>query len=244
MKSWTREELRLALALYCQLPFGRMHARNPEIVSLSARIGRTPSAVAMKLVNFASLDPQIAASGRKGLGNASALDRLAWAEFQADWDCGFGITDPASCIPPDTPLAAGDAETTALRMVEVRTKQLLFRRVVLSSYSESCCVSGLSEKRLLVASHIIPWSIATKERLNPTNGLCMSALHDKAFDCGLMTVLPDMTVKISEELKRLRSEPFIRSTLIDFEGRRIREPEKFYPKADFLHWHNENVFLG
>jgi hypothetical protein len=42
--------------------------------------------LAMKLVNFASLDPAITASGRKGLGNASATDRQVWNEFHADWD--------------------------------------------------------------------------------------------------------------------------------------------------------------
>ena len=72
---WTEDELRLALALYCQLPFGKMHSRNKEIVKLAEKIGRTPSAVAMKLVNFASLDPEIVNSGRAGLGNASSMDR-------------------------------------------------------------------------------------------------------------------------------------------------------------------------
>ena len=56
---WTRQQLKLAFHLYCQLPFGRLHRRNPEIVDLAELLGRTPSAVAMKLVNFASLDPAI-----------------------------------------------------------------------------------------------------------------------------------------------------------------------------------------
>jgi putative restriction endonuclease len=68
---WNRDELKLAFHLYCQLPFGRLHHRNPEIIELAGRIGRTPSALAMKLVNFASLDPVITASGRKGLSGAS-----------------------------------------------------------------------------------------------------------------------------------------------------------------------------
>jgi hypothetical protein len=67
---WSREQLKLAFHLYCQLPFGKLHSRNAEIVELAQLIGRTPSAVAMKLVNFASLDPAITSTGRAGLGNA------------------------------------------------------------------------------------------------------------------------------------------------------------------------------
>ncbi|MCG3171790.1 MAG: hypothetical protein CALGDGBN_03488 [Pseudomonadales bacterium] len=52
---WSREQLKLAFHLYCQLPFGRLHSGNPEIIELAAVIGRTPGALAMKLVNFASL---------------------------------------------------------------------------------------------------------------------------------------------------------------------------------------------
>ncbi len=56
---WTKEQLKLAFYLYCQLAFGRLHSRNPEIIQLAKLIGRTPGTVAMKLVNFASLDPAI-----------------------------------------------------------------------------------------------------------------------------------------------------------------------------------------
>ena len=65
--------------LYCQLPYGRLHARTPEIIALAARLGRTPSSVAMKLVNFASLDPIQQQRGRVGLKGASAGDRAMWA---------------------------------------------------------------------------------------------------------------------------------------------------------------------
>ena len=72
---WTEDETKLALFLYFQLPFGKLHSGTQEIVQLAAAIGRTPSSVAMKLSNFASLDPKITESGRKGLDGASKLDR-------------------------------------------------------------------------------------------------------------------------------------------------------------------------
>src|SRR5690554_7173128 len=85
-KDWTPEQVKLAFHLYCQLPFGRLHRGNPEVISLANLIERSPSAVAMKLVNFASLDPVITASGRKGLSGASKLDQAIWDQFHADWE--------------------------------------------------------------------------------------------------------------------------------------------------------------
>ena len=54
------DELLLTLHLYCRTPFGKLHQTNPEIIKLAQIIGRTPSAVAMKACNFASLDPALA----------------------------------------------------------------------------------------------------------------------------------------------------------------------------------------
>lgn len=85
-KLWTRDELILAINLYCKIPFGRLHRLNPEIINLADLIGRTPSAVAYKLVNFASLDPSLKARGIKGASNASNLDKEIWKEFFNSWD--------------------------------------------------------------------------------------------------------------------------------------------------------------
>lgn len=70
-KNWQRDELLLALNLYCKLPFGQYHNRNPEIIQLAGFVNRSPDAVAMKLSNFASFDPYHQARGIKGLANAS-----------------------------------------------------------------------------------------------------------------------------------------------------------------------------
>ena len=84
--NWTRQELLVAFALYCRLPFGRLHYKNPEIIRFSKAIGRTPGALAMKLTNIASLDPVITSTGRKGLRGASTNDRAMWVEMQSDWE--------------------------------------------------------------------------------------------------------------------------------------------------------------
>jgi putative restriction endonuclease len=56
-RNWTRDELIVAFNLYCKLPFGQLHAKNPRVVEMARALGRTPGSVAMKLVNFAALDP-------------------------------------------------------------------------------------------------------------------------------------------------------------------------------------------
>lgn len=247
--NWTEDQLKLALALYCQLPFGKMHSRNQDIIRLAEKIGRTPSAVAMKLVNLASLDPEIVNSGRSGLGNASAMDRKVWEKFQNNWDVEISsaadklgtVTDTKEeIIEEELPLPV---DTTRRVEVEVRKKQYIFRRMVLSSYSSICCMSGLSEPRLLVASHIVPWKDDVENRLNPRNGLCLSMLHDKAFDLGLLTVDSDYRVAVSPELSKLNNDKFIQETLVACHGKLITLPEKFHPSKEFLDWHRQVRFL-
>jgi putative restriction endonuclease len=77
-RRWTEDETRQALALYGRLEFGQFDQNNPEVIALAKVIDRTPSSIAMKLGNFASLDPKITSSGRKGLDGASKLDRKTW----------------------------------------------------------------------------------------------------------------------------------------------------------------------
>ena len=56
-KNWSEQELVLAFNLYCKLPFGQYHRNNKKVVGLAQIIGRTPSSIALKLCNFARLDP-------------------------------------------------------------------------------------------------------------------------------------------------------------------------------------------
>ena len=253
---WTKDELKLAFHLYCQLPFGKLDQRNREVISLSKLIGRTPSAVAMKLVNFASLDPTITTTGRAGLANASALDREVWDEFNADWE-GLAVECQrllqALSAPGDssTPLGYdedfGNVEDyigeTKRVIVEQRIKQAFFRRTVLSSYRGRCCLSGIADPRLLMAGHIVPWSKDKANRLNPRNGLCLSALHDCAFDRGLIALSDDFRVCVSEELKRRSGEAFIRDVLLPLEGRTIELPQRFRPDPALIARHRSEVFL-
>jgi len=254
---WTKEQLKLAFHLYCQLPFGKLHKGNKEIIELASSIGRTPSALAMKLCNIASLDPAITSSGRKGLGNASTLDQEVWDEFHADWgkltaEClhifeQFRIQKerPTKIVQVNDVLENLNDFTGETKRVltEQRVRQDFFRRAVLSSYRGRCCISGLSESRLLIASHIVPWSKDRKNRLNPRNGLCLSALHDKAFDRGLISLDDDFRVILSKDLVQ-RNEEFVCKFFLPLDGQQITLPERFMPDRSFLERHRKDVFLG
>lgn len=249
---WTKEQIKLAFHLYCQIPFGRIHGRNPEIMALAKVIGRTADAVAMKMSNIASIDPAITSTGRTGLGNASALDRAVWDEFHADWErlaveCQLLRQQLDEGMDPGVETEADSfsvedftGETRQVLMTQ-RIKQHFFRRAVLSSYRGRCCMSGLSDSRLLIASHIVPWSSDKANRLNPSNGLCLSAIHDRAFDKGLISLTDDGLVILSADIKR-SANSFVKNTFLSLENNPIEMPERFRPNCDFLRYHRENVF--
>ena len=251
---WTKEQVKLAFHLYCQISYGRIHSRNPEIIALAKVIGRTSDAVAMKMLNMASIDPAITSTGRVGLGNASALDRVVWDEFHSDWErlaleCHLLRQqldkDSLENLEPENDEFVPSDFTGETRKVLTaqRIKQHFFRRAVLSSYRGRCCMSGLSDSRLLIASHIVPWSKDKSNRLNPSNGLCLSAIHDRAFDKGLISVNDDWRILVSDEL-RARDESFVKAIFLPLEGQQIEMPERFKPDHEFLLRHRGEIFLG
>ena len=251
---WTRQQLLIAFELYCRLPYGKLDHRTPQVIRYAEAIDRTPSALAMKLSNIASLDPAITSTGRVGLRGASAADHAMWEEMSSDWErfaiesrkslLDLGITDKLD----DTTADYEDNEIDIHRIGQdrpvqttARVGQNFFRAAVLSAYNEQCCITGLSMPALLVASHIVPWSHDSANRVNPRNGLLLSALHDKAFDNGLLTISDNMTVRVSRAYAG-NDDRFFATAIAAYDGRRIRLPEKFTPDRDFLAYHREHVF--
>lgn len=248
---WTRDELILAINLYCKLPFGKMHSRNPDIKELATLLGRTPSSVARKLGNFASFDPDLKARGIRGLYNASKLDGEIWNEFYLDWDNRFieserilsqkqGKKRMYEYSVGDLAKVGEDQE----QLVKVRLNQSVFRDMVLSNFESRCCITGINRPELLIAGHIIPWSIDTKNRLNPKNGLALNALHDKAFENGLITITEDYKVKVSSALLEKAEIKAIRQNFIQYDNKNILLPKKFMPDREFLKYHNQQKFKG
>lgn len=250
-KLWTRSELILAINLYCKLPFGRLHRTNPEVILLANLIGRTPSSIAYKLVNFASLDPSLKARGIKGASNASKLDKKIWEEYYENWEeLPFESEKLRAQIENKSIEQLNDINEDLLpkegetreRIVKVRVNQSFFRSSILASYNNTCCITGLKRPELLIAGHIKSWSEDDKNRLNPRNGIAINALHDKAFECGLMTITPDYRIKISENILKEKDQKEIEQYFFIYDNKEIILPSKFLPDENFLIHHNNERF--
>jgi putative restriction endonuclease len=244
--NWSRDELIIAFNLYCRIPFGRIHIRNPEVLQAAKIIGRSPSAVAWKLANFASLDPSLKARNLKGASHASNLDKEIWNEFNNDWtrlvlESERLVALKAGCKPTQNEDISFPEGNNRSAVTEIRIGQSFFRAAVLASYGGRCCLTGLPVASLLTASHIIPWSIDKANRTNPRNGLCLNALHDRAFDCGLLTVTPEYRVRVSPVVTCLGDDS-VCTLMLAYDGKPIRLPERFWPDKTFLEYHNRNIF--
>jgi len=121
----------------------------------------------------------------------------------------------------------------------MRVNQTAFRGAVLTNFNNRCCITGIDITSLIVASHIVPWSKDKENRLSPANGLALNALHDKAFDKHLITVTEDLSIKISAKFYEHKDIVSIKQNFIDYDGKQLIEPKKFYPDVDFLKMHND-----
>lgn len=234
MARWTRDQLLLALNLYHQTPFGKQHRTHPPIVELARRIGRTPSAVAMKLSNFTYLDP---AEGGKGLSGASNADREIWEEFYGRFEPLADASEPI--LRPE--LATPTGSTDIRSLVTQRRHQSFFRKAVLGSYGNRCCISALPIPSLLRASHIIPWRDSVEHRLNPANGLCLAGTYDLAFDQFLISFDKDLQLIISSHLKSSNSNQEVTRAFLEKEGLKLLLPEKHLPDSACILWHQSRL---
>ena len=130
------------------------------------------------------------------------------------------------------------------RLVKIRVNQVFFRKSILASYNYTCCITGLQERQLLIAAHIRPWGEDEKNRLNPRNGLTINALHDKAFENGLITITEDYRIKISSVLKKQEKNSFVLEAFIRYENKDLILPSRFLPDPGFLKYHNKERFKG
>ncbi len=128
-----------------------------------------------------------------------------------------------------------------LREVATRVNQAFFRDMILADYGVRCCVSGLNIPAVLRASHVVRWADDKTNRLNPANGLCLSATYDAAFDRHLISLDEDCRVIFSPALKEFYDNKAFQTQFKAFEGLRISMPRRFRPDQDFLKKHREKM---
>ncbi|MGL5018579.1 MAG: HNH endonuclease [Luteolibacter sp.] len=258
---WTRDQLLIVLNLYHKLRFGQFDQRQPVIIDLANRIGRTPSAVAMKLSNLASLDPVLQLRGIVGLPGASNLDRTVWEEFQQNpaelvplsqerFDALFTESETETTeVIPGTGICRiarpPSGETEVTRPAKQRRGQDYFREIVLNNYGNRCALTGLPVRDLLIASHILPWSGHEAERLNVRNGIALNRLHDAAFDQGLISFDEELRLILSTKIRSYLPHIEIQAQFEAFENCHISLPDDGQaPSNENLAWHRENLFLS
>jgi putative restriction endonuclease len=246
-EKWNREEHIIAFSLYNQIPFGTIHMRNPRVRELAGLLGRSVGSVSYKLANFCRLDPALQARGIRGMPRGAKGEVEVWRDFARNPEAlafesarllaqrvGRPIEELAEVDDADLPPPGLEREV----LVRLRVNQSFFRSRILSAYNYRCCVTGLAVPALLVAGHIVPWAEDPANRLNPRNGLCLNALHDCAFDRGLMWVEEGFVVRFSP---RLRDETSDSATtlrwLTSFDGQPLRLPNRFSPDPDLLRRH-------
>ncbi|WGK68620.1 HNH endonuclease [Candidatus Haliotispira prima] len=235
----------LAINLYCKIPFGRLHKENPDIIRLAGLLGRTPSALSWKLVNFASLDPSLEARGIKGAKNTSKLDKIVWEEFYNNWN-SLAFESEMILYKRNQQDVSGKEYSLKEgkekeRIIKTRVNQSFFRSTLLASYNNRCCITGISNTEFLIASHIVPWSVDDKNRLNPRNGILVNALHDKAFEYGYITITTDYKVLVCKELL-LSKESANDKYFKDIHNQDLILPSRFLPDSEFLKYHNQERF--
>lgn len=246
---WTREELILALDLYFRLPFGRLNRSTPEVIELANLIGRTNNSVALRLVNFAACDPVIINSGRTGMPGGLSICKPIWDEYAGRKEELFYDAQQikANLLNSSIEDLVGITENDLVgkdkkAFVKQRVNQDAFRSMILNLYEKRCALTGINIPALLVASHIIPWAVNQQERLNPENGLCLSALYDKAFDKGFISIDDQYRVILAEKLKLYQAEPYYGKHFANIEGQTIALPEYHRPNKMFLEWHRDCIF--
>ena len=248
---WTREELILTLSLYFQLPFGRLNHTTPEVREIARLMGRSENSAALRLVNFAACDPYIINSGRKGMSSGKTVCLPIWDEFADDKERLFNEAQRIKAkllhktVEDTLHITEKELEGKEKSVViKQRINQSVFRSMILSNYEERCAITGINIPELLVAGHIIPWADSSPlQKLNPDNGICFSALYDKAFDKGLITISPDdYTVQLSSALREYENQEYYDKHFGCIKGKLMIMPIEHRPNRDFLAYHRDNIF--
>ncbi len=242
---WTREETIIAFNVYCKIPFKDSSKTHPMIVKYAEIIGRTPSALNMKVGNIGRLDPKLKAKGVVGLAHGAKMEEEVWKEFYANPD---KLAYESECL--IAKYAKKNVENVAnidvsnlpkgeerLAVVKQRVNQFFFRSAVMGAYSFRCCISGVGNAELLEACHIVDWSEDKTNRSNPENGLCLNSLFHTAYDKHLIAITPDYNVVISEEMIENTEDDSFKDYLQGLQNKKLILPNRFYPKKEFLDYH-------
>lgn len=128
-------------------------------------------------------------------------------------------------------------ETKRETIILARVGQGRFRQKIVAKY-QKCIITGISDQRLLLASHIKPWRSAdNSERISSENGLLLSPLYDKLFDKGLITFRENGTIIVSGSLSSVDVH------LINIDRQTVYLRDMSYELKKNMQYHNDKIFV-
>ena len=146
----------------------------------------------------------------------------------------------ARVAPGKDALVEDRARFGAPQLIARRLGQGTFRVAVTDAYGRACAVTEEHSLPALDAAHIKPYAQNGPHEVG--NGLLLRADLHRLFDWGYLTVTADHRLEVSP---RLREDYHNGRSYYPLHGQEIRVPavRALVPRAEFLQWHNENVFL-
>ncbi|MGF1694035.1 HNH endonuclease [Photobacterium kagoshimensis] len=185
-----------------------------------------------------SKSPKVVATDLKELDEFIARNSTGNSMYSRALDLFIQFLDSGRpSIEDDIAAIIQDPTTTVKekqRLFKSRIGQGQFRQKLLDMWG-CCAVTGCSEKILLIASHIKPWSESTnEERLNPFNGLLLISTLDKAFDSGLISFDSLGKIMISQHFTDFEAAGVSQSMMIQ-----LNELHD-----EYLNYHRKYVFKG
>lgn len=240
--SWTREEVIIAYALYCITPLSQINPSNKVIQQIASRIPHSVGSLVLRMKNFRFLDPGAPA----GLCHVAKMDIEIFEEFKNDWGALSLSAENSTGLALFDSNAIHGAKSLSSLTDRSRTnrERAFFRKSVIAAYDNRCYISGCELPKMLVASHIKPFAACrnTSDRVNPQNGVCLNTFYDKAFDAGLLTILPTRQVLIAPSIKTSAHDEFTKRWLLDLDGQVLPQVKRFAPLKEFLEYHNDLIF--
>lgn len=110
--------------------------------------------------------------------------------------------------------------------------QRAFADAVKKNYGFKCAITSVTTRDFLVASHIVPWSEDERIRIDPSNGICLSLLVDRAFEKGYLQINDDFTISIDQG--KVGDDDVLRAQLEPYDGQALNLPTKERPQLDYL----------
>jgi len=124
-------------------------------------------------------------------------------------------------------------------LAKTRPWQRAWSDRVKNNYGYVCAMCNVATPDFLIGSHIVPVGKDKENRMNPSNGLCLCVLHDRAFDKGYVTVSDDDLIAFSV---RLNEDQTLKEQLRASTRRELRKPKFYIPETAFFKFHRLSIF--